>query len=93
MHWPFSRHSRIVPSDHAVSRYLWMIPALYGPLSSDRKIEVAVVVPMNFQRSLGVLDSLRADVLPCAVIDLTAWLFDHSQYRDNPASLLELPTH
>jgi hypothetical protein len=28
---------------------------------------------------MGVLDSLRAHVLACAVIDLTAWLFDHFQ--------------
>jgi hypothetical protein len=43
-------------------------------LSSDRKIEVAVAIPMNFQRSLGVLHRLRADVLASAVIDLAARL-------------------
>jgi hypothetical protein len=47
-------------------------------LSPNRKIEVAVVVPVNFQRRMGILDSLGADILACAVIDLTAWLFDHS---------------
>ena len=48
---------------------------------------------MNFQRSLGVLDRLRADVLAFALIDLAARFFDHSQYRDNPTPLLQLPTH
>jgi len=47
----------------------------WSALSSNRKIEVAVTIPANLQRSLGVLDSLRANVLARAVIDLTAWFF------------------
>src|SRR5580704_5323669 len=100
MHWPFRVHSRIV-DDQAVSRYLRVLRPVWTSetdsqlraLSSNRKIEVAVAIPMNFQRSIGVLDSLRAHVLACAVIDLAARLFDHSQNRDDSASLLQLPTH
>src|ERR1700733_10946394 len=60
-------------------------------LSFDRKIEVAVAKAMNSQRSLGVLHPLRADVLASAVIDLAARLLDHSQHRNDSASLLQLP--
>src|SRR5262249_35768902 len=58
--------------------------------AAERNVDVAVAVPLDFERGPAVRDGLLADVVPGAVIDLAIRPLVHAHNHDQPAPRLQL---